>query len=95
MAGDKEIITILARGNAKRNGRALLPRLAIERPAAIYIWFAPGTRIFLAKASCYTRRFAPTIFSATQRCNIGTMLSPFETRSQQLSIYPFPLLRKY
>ena len=95
MAGDKEIITILARGKAKRNGRALLPRLAIERPAAIFIWFAPGTRIFLAKASCYTRRFATTIFSATQRCNIGTMLAPFETMSQQLSIYPFPLLRKY
>ena len=23
---------------------------------------------------CYTRRFATTIFSATQRCNVGTML---------------------
>ena len=28
-------------------------------------------------------RFATTIFSATQRCNVATMLQPFETMSQQ------------
>ena len=33
--------------------------------------------------SCYTGRFATTTFSATQRCNIGTMLCPLETMSQQ------------
>ena len=27
---------------------------------------------------CYTRRFATTILSATQRCNVGTMLELFE-----------------
>ena len=32
---------------------------------------------------CYTGRFAATIFSATQRCNVGTMLYQFETTSQQ------------
>ena len=32
---------------------------------------------------CYTERFATTIFSARQPCNIGTMLQPFETMSQQ------------
>ena len=32
---------------------------------------------------CYKGRFATTIFSATQRCNVGTMLQPFETMSQQ------------
>ena len=31
----------------------------------------------------YTRRFAATIFRTTQRCNVGTMLWPFETMSQQ------------
>ena len=31
----------------------------------------------------YTRRFAPTIFSATQRCNVGTMLQRFKTMLQQ------------
>ena len=31
----------------------------------------------------YTERFATTIFSATQHCNIGTMLQSFETMSQQ------------
>ena len=34
--------------------------------------------------SCYTGRFATTIFSATQRCDIGTlMFCPLETMSQQ------------
>ena len=28
-------------------------------------------------------RFATTIFSVTQRCNVATMLQPFETMSQQ------------
>ena len=32
---------------------------------------------------CYMRRFATTILSATQRSNVGTMLQPFETMSQQ------------
>ena len=32
---------------------------------------------------CYTRRFATTIFSTTQRCNVGTILWPFVTMSQQ------------
>ena len=32
---------------------------------------------------CYTRPFATTIFSATQCCNVGTMLQPFEAMSQQ------------
>ena len=32
---------------------------------------------------CYTRRFATTIFSATLRCKVGTMLQQFETTSQQ------------
>ena len=32
---------------------------------------------------CYTRQFATTIFNATQRCNVGTMLELFETMSQQ------------
>ena len=33
--------------------------------------------------SCYTGRFATTIFSATQRGNMGTMLCSLETMSQQ------------
>ena len=32
---------------------------------------------------CHTGRFATTIFSVTQRCNVGTMLEPFETTLQQ------------
>ena len=32
---------------------------------------------------CYTGQFATTIFSATKRCNVGTMLQPFETILQQ------------
>ena len=32
---------------------------------------------------CYTGRFATTIFSATQRGNVGTMLEPFETMLQR------------
>ena len=32
---------------------------------------------------CYIRRFARTILSATQRSNVGTMLQPLETLSQQ------------
>ena len=35
---------------------------------------------------CYTRWFATTIFSATQHCNVGTMLQPFKTMSQQYCI---------
>ena len=32
---------------------------------------------------CYTGRFTTTIFSATHSCNVGLMLWPFETMSQQ------------
>ena len=32
---------------------------------------------------CYTGRFATTIFSSTQRCNVGTMLQSFETMLQR------------
>ena len=32
---------------------------------------------------CYTGRFATTIFSTTQRCNVGTMLQSFETMLQR------------
>ena len=32
---------------------------------------------------CYSRRFATTILSATQRSNVVTALEPFETMSQQ------------
>ena len=35
------------------------------------------------KNSCYTGRFATTIFTATQRCDIGTMLCSLETMAQQ------------
>ena len=45
---------------------------------------------FILLRWCYTRRFATTIFSATQRCNVGTTLLPFETMSQQ---YCKPVLR--
>ena len=31
----------------------------------------------------YTGRFATTIFSAVQPCNVGTMLQPFQAMSQQ------------
>ena len=37
-----------ARGNAKKS-RPLLP-CTTERPAAIFVWFVPGIRVFLAKA---------------------------------------------
>ena len=36
-----------------------------------------------AQRWCYTRRFATTIYSATQFYNFGTVLQPFETMSQQ------------
>ena len=45
-----ELSQLSARGKAKRNGRPLLPWLATERPATIFAWFVPNTRIFLAKA---------------------------------------------
>ena len=32
---------------------------------------------------CYTGRFATTIFSTTQHCNVGTMLQSFETMLQR------------
>ena len=32
---------------------------------------------------CFTGRLATTSFSATQRCNVETMLQQFETMSQQ------------
>ena len=35
------------------------------------------------RTKCYTGRLTTTIFSATQRCNAGTMLSPFETMLQR------------
>ena len=37
----------------------------------------------LALRWCCVGWFATTIFSATQRCNVATMLQPFETMSQQ------------
>ena len=39
--------------------------------------FNPGLRWY------YTGRFTTTIFRATQRCNAGTMLWPFETAMSQ------------
>ena len=36
-------------GNAKRNGRPLLPWLLTKWPAAIFFWFVPSTRILQAK----------------------------------------------
>ena len=35
---------------------------------------------------CYTGRFATTILSSTQCCNVGTMLQPFETISQPYNV---------
>ena len=41
-------------------------------------------RVDMALMWCYTGRFATTtIFGATQRCNVGTMLQVFKTMSQQ------------
>ena len=45
-----ELSQLSARSKAKRSGRPLLPWLATERPAAIFAWFVPNIRIFLAKA---------------------------------------------
>ena len=41
-----------------------------------HVWYTPSTW-------CYTGRFATTIFSATQRCYVRTMLWLLETKSQQ------------
>ena len=41
-----ELSQLSARGNVKRNGQ---PLLANERPATIFLLFAPSTKIFLAK----------------------------------------------
>ena len=35
---------------------------------------------------CCTGQFAMTIFSATQHCNVGTMLRAFKTMSQQFNV---------
>ena len=35
---------------------------------------------------CHTGRFAPTILSSTQCCNVGTVFQPFETISQHYNV---------
>ena len=43
-------------------------------------------RLGLWDRLCHTGRFASTILSATQCCNVGTMLQTFETISQHYSV---------
>ena len=46
-----------------------------------FVWTGPKFLPLVPVSWCYTWRFATTIFSATQRCNVWTMLQLFETMS--------------
>ena len=46
-----------------------------------FVWTGPKFLPLVPVSWCYTWRFATTIFSATQRCNVWTTLQLFETMS--------------
>ena len=49
--------------------------LALPSPRAFFAWaFTISARYQRPLRWCYTERFPATILSATQRCNVGTML---------------------
>ena len=54
------------------------------RDCRLAAWFSSSLMYLNVKLRWfYTRRFATTILSATQRCNVGTMLQPFDAMWQQ------------
>ena len=58
-------------------------QLSISSPGKRRVHAARDSVSLRSLRWCYTGRFATTIFSATPRCNVGTVLRPFETMSQQ------------
>ena len=50
---------------------------------AVTVQLRRESSLFHVLRRCCTGRFETTIFSATQRCNFGTMLQAFKTMSQQ------------
>ena len=53
-----------------------------SRDCRLAAWFS-SSLMYPKLRWCYTRRFATTILSATQRCNVRTTLHPFDAMYQQ------------